>query len=180
MQGYFILRIDTSWIFTLGFMVAYILTSINNKKINTFISALLLFIVFLQTRTLNQDFYNDYIRYKKEENYAYSVAYEIINTCIDTSKPIVFYYSTLDGRHQTQINEVNGKSLFNWGSGGFEIPGEEITKFINSLGFNFNASDKDLQAEATYDIKNRDLILYKNQRVYESDNYILVLFNINI
>ena len=179
-QGYFILRINTSWIFTLGFMVAYILTNINNKKTNTLISVLLLFIIFLQTRTLNQDFYNDYIRYKKEENYAYSIAYEIINTCVDTSKPIVYYYSTLDGKHQIQINEVNGKSLFNWGSGGFEIPGEEITKFINSLGFNFNISDKNLQEEATTDIKNRNLILYKNQRVYESDNYILVLFNINI
>lgn len=180
LQAYLILRINTCWIIAIAFFTTYLLSNINKETLNLIISAILIIMIFYHTRTMNQLFYNDYTRYEKEANYAYSIAYEIIKTCTDTSKPIVYHYTELNGIHQSQINEVNGKSVFNWGAYGFEIPGMEITKFINSLGFNFNIGNKELFDKVQTDIKNNNIIIEKNKQIYETDNYILVLFNINI
>ena len=129
---------------------------------------------------MNQYFYNDYIRYKKEAHYAYNIANEIIEECEDTTKPLVYLYKIHDGLHQNQINQDNGWSLINWGSWAFNEPGTEITKFINSLGYNFKRSNISQTKEVEEKLENSEIKINGDKNIYETDEYIIVLIHIKI
>lgn len=173
-------RIDTSWCIAIAFFAIYILMYVNSKKINNILSILFCIIIFFQTKSINQLFYNDYIRYQKEANYAYSLANKIISECTDTSKPIVYLYNAHDGRHQNKINEDNGWSLINWSAYAFSEQGSEMTKFINSLGYNFTTATNEKINEVINDLTNSEISLEDNKKVYEANNYILVVLEYNI
>ena len=173
-------RVDTSWCIAIAFLTALLLTTIKDKKLNKILCVLFFIIVLFQTKQMNQYFYNDYIRYKKEENYAYSIANEIINKCNDTTKPVVYLYKTGNGTHQNQINQDNGWSLINWSSWAFNEPGVEFTKFINSLGYNFTVANVSQVEEVKSKVEKSEIRLIEDKNIYETDKYIIVLTQINI
>ena len=125
-------------------------------------------------------FYNDYKKYQKEAFYAYSIATNIIEKCEDSTKPIVYYYDVKDGVHQNRVNQDNGWSLIDWSTWAFEEPGSEMTKFINSLGYNFTISTNEQILEARQTLSNEDLELITTQGLYETGKYIFVDINCNI
>lgn len=173
-------RIDTSWSIAIAFFAVFILININEKTINNIMSALFCIIILFQTKQMNQAFYNDYVRYKKEANYAYSLANGIIAKCEDTNKPLVYLYKKHDGTHQNQINADNGWSLINWSSWAFGEPGSEMTKFINSLGYNFNIATNEQRGKVINDLNNSSLKLRNDENIYETDKYIVIVMDINI
>ena len=173
-------RVDTSWCIAITFFTAILITSIKDKKFNNIISLLFCIIILFQTKQMNQYFYNDYIRYKKEAHYAYNIANEIIEECEDTTKPLVYLYKIHDGLHQNQINQDNGWSLINWGSWAFNEPGTEITKFINSLGYNFKRSNISQTKEVEEKLENSEIKINGDKNIYETDEYIIVLIHIKI
>lgn len=173
-------RINTSWCLSIAFFAAFILMYIDGKKANNILSILLLIIIFFHTKTINQMFYNDYIRYQKEANYAYSIATMIIRECEDTTKPIVYLYDIKQGNNQNRINQDNGWSVIDWSSWAFGEPGSEMTKFINSLGFNFKIASNEQIQDAKQEISKEDLELIESQGFYETDKYIIVSIDCNI
>ena len=172
-------RVDTSWSIAIAFFTTLLLITINDKKLNDILSLLFCIIILFQTKQMNQYFYNDYMRYKKEANYAYNIANEIITTCEDTTKPIVYIYQIHKGVHQNQINQDNGWSLINWSSWAFNEPGSELTKFINSLGYKFTVATNEQIQEVKNGIENSEIKMGDN-KIYETDKYIIVVCDINI
>ena len=171
-------RTDTSWCLAIAFFAIFILMNVSDKTFNNILCVLFCIIILFQTKQMNQFFYNDYIRYKKEANYAYSIANEIISESEYTKKPIVYVYKEHDGTNQNRINQDNGWSLINWSSWAFGEPGSELTKFINSLGYNFITATNEQTIEAKNDIENLEII--ENKNVYETDKYIIVKIDYNI
>ena len=125
-------------------------------------------------------FYNDYIRYQREEHYLYEIANDIIDKCENTAKPIVYQYNLHDGRHQNRINEDNGWSLINWSKKAFDSSGDEVTKFINALGYNFTLATEVEKTKFQEDYKNNKINYLANEKIYEMDEYILVIIDYNI
>lgn len=170
-------RINTSWSIAIAFFSIFIIMNINDKTINRIVSAIFCIIVLFQTKQMNQAFYNDYVRYKKDANYGYYLANAIINECTDTTKPVVYLYQKRDGIHQNRINIDNGWSIFDWGAGAFGEPGAEITKFINSLGYNFKIATNEQREEAIYNLYSSRFEINSNDKIYETDKYIVVIIN---
>lgn len=170
-------RIDTSWSFSIAFFSILIIMNIDDKTINNMVSIIFCIIVLFQTKQMNQAFYNDYVRYQKDANYGYYLANRIIDKCSDTSKPLVYLYQKHDGIHQNRINIDNGWSIFDWGVGAFGEPGAEITKFINSLGYNFKTATNEQTDEAINDLYSSRFEINSNDKIYETDKYIIVVIN---
>ena len=55
-----------------------------------------------------------------------------------------------------------------------------MTKFINSLGFNFSIATNEQIEEVQQEISKKELDLIKNQGLYETDKYIVVGIDCNI
>lgn len=173
-------RINTSWCISIAFFTYVIMSNIKDKYILNSVSAIFCIIIFSQTRIMNQYFYNDYIRYQKEKHYIYEIANDIIEKCEDTTKPIVYLFDKHDGTHQKRVNQDNGWSLINWGSGAFDERGSEITKFINSLGYNFTIANEEEQKKLAEDYEKKIIKLVEDENIYETDDYILVVINYNV
>lgn len=129
-------RTCTSW----GLFVAIIimitykfLSEYNITKILSGIAIIIL--VLLQTKNLNQLFYNDYKRYQKDLKIAHELIYDLEKTC-DTSKPLVIMGMPYKGMgdYGTQSNSL---SVLWWGKKAFGDNGAEFIKFLNSFGYNY-------------------------------------------
>lgn len=173
-------RIDTSWCLSIAFFAVFILMNIKDKQINNILNVLLAIVIVFHTKTMNQMFYNDYIRYQKEANYAYNIATLIINKCEDTTKPIIYKYDVKKGVHQNRVNQDNGWSLIDWSSWAFNEYGSELTKFINSLGYDFTIATKEQSREAIRSLSESNLDSIEKQGVYETEKYIIVNIDCNI
>ena len=157
---------------TISFLVAFIFIVCSQKKVIKNIATLIIIIFILrQTRQLNQYFYNDNIRYNQEKALAYEIANEILNTCDDPSKPLVYKIVLRNEKlESTKSNADNGRQVFLWGVYAFQEIGTEITKFINSLGYNFAISTNEQYYDAQDDIDK----MQDNQKIIETDKYIII------
>ena len=173
-------RIDTSLSLSIAFLTLYILSFVKEEGLNRILAVLFCIIIFFQTKSMNQAFYNDYVRYQKEASYGYYLANQIISECEDTKKPLVWIYKEHDGTHQNRMNEDNGWSLISWSSWAFNAPGTEMTKFINSLGYNFTTATAEQIKEAKSNINNFSLEVNNNKKIYETDKYIIVIVDYNV
>ena len=180
LQARILYRVDTSWCLAIAFFAAIILINISDKGLNKALCLVFCLVIFSQTKQMNQYFYNDYVRYQREANYATYIANEIITKCEDTTKPIVYLTEEKDGIHQNQINQDNGWSLIDWGAkGAFGEYGSEITKFINSFGYSFTVATNEEIEKSFEDYKNKVNVEYSGI-VYEANDYIIVKLNYNI
>ncbi len=179
MQLKFLLRIDTSWAITVAFMIMYLLIiPRKNKYIYLFATILSIFILLHQTQKINNNFYNDYIEYEKIKTIAFDIAEKINKNIEDDTKPIIYIYKDYIKNYKFKVEEVEigqGENLINWSSYAFEEPGVEMTKFINSLGYNFydgiitvNEYKESIKKYKEIDDKE------KQQDVMETDEYIYV------
>ena len=171
-QGSILYRAYMSLNLTISFLVAFIFIVCSQKKVIKNIATLIIIIFILrQTRQLNQYFYNDNIRYNQEKALAYEIANEILNTCDDPSKPLVYKIVLRNEKlESTKSNADNGRQVFLWGVYAFQEIGTEITKFINSLGYNFAISTNEQYYDAQDDIDK----MQDNQKIIETDKYIII------
>lgn len=168
-------RVDTSWCIALAFFATIILTTIKDKELNCIISIAFCILILFQTKQMNQYFYNDYIRYQREASYMQYIANEIIIKCEDTTKPLIYLVDENKGTHQNKINEDNGWSIIDWGvASAFGLQGAELTKFINSLGYNFKVATNE-QVEDAYESCKNVININNNEIIYEMDEYIFVI-----
>lgn len=174
-------RVNTSWSITMAFFAIVILLCTNYKIISKCVAFALCALVFYQTRDMNQYFYNDYIRYQREEHYLYEIANEILQECGDTTKPIVYLFNWHEGLHQNRINSDNGWNIVDWGEYAFGEPGIEITKFMNALGYNFTVATKEQQAQIEKEYFEKSTInLIKGKSVYETEEFVVVIMDYNV
>lgn len=128
----FCLFIGLIGLFIILFLEQYQMT----KKIGYLLAG---FVVMLQLFDLNQWFYMDYSRYKKEEFAINSIATRLVSEC-DISKPIVFtnrpetgYLQVLDPN-----NQVNGLSLVYRGIATFgELQSPDMIQIFRMHGYDF-------------------------------------------
>lgn len=173
-------RVNTSWSIAIAFFAFYILASTNKEKVNKLLCFIFTAIIIIQSKTINQCFYNDYVRYTREADYINSIAIRIIEECEDTTKPIVYLYEPHEGIHQKRINSDNGWSVIDWGTWAFDEPGSEITKFMNSLGYNFTISTNEQTTEVFKNIEKLEKEDNKIKKIQETEKYIVVIIDCNI
>lgn len=174
MQISIIYRIDISWSITIAFMVLYILISI--KKYDTIKDIFIVFIsiiILYNSKTLNLLFYNEHVRYEREKNIAYDIANTIIRTCDDLTKPLVYIPYNIGDVQGNSINTDNGWSVISWGMFSFGSRGAEITKFINSLGYNFEIATNEEWEEGKTEFEKIENN-YEKDFIIELDKYIIV------
>ena len=129
-------RASQSWGLFVAIIIAVAYNHLSEFKITKNISIFLIFIlIMLQTKNLNQLFYNDYIRYQRD----LAIAYELIDdleTSYDISKPLVIMGTPKKGIGRSGA-QVNSLSVLWWGKKAFDDNGYEFIKFLNSLGYEF-------------------------------------------
>ena len=141
-------RTQFSWIITTAFLGLYLYQSLCNKKvIGILLKIGAVFLIVIQTRTLNQYFYNEYKRYEKEKAIANDIAMNVMKTCDYKDKPIICIYTKQNG-DKYRINRDNGNSLINWGITAFNEKQTELTKFINEQGYSFKYITKEQEEKA--------------------------------
>lgn len=129
-------RTCISW----GLFVAVIFSVfyIKMSKYNVTKTLSIIFIIILvlqQSRTLNQLFYNDYLRYQRDLETAFNLI-DDLETDYDISKPLVIMGTPKKaiGKYGSQVNSL---SVLWWGKKAFDDNGAEFIKFLNSLGYSF-------------------------------------------
>ena len=167
-------RMQFSWIVSTGFLGLYVYQSLENRNVLKYISRIAaVLLIIIQTRSLNQYFYNDYKRYEKEKIIANDIAINVMKNCDYKNKPLLCIIQDETKGRKYRINSDNGYSLIKWGVGAFEEYQTELTKFINEQGYNFlYITDDDANAAYTsfYELDEER----KKEYIVELENVIIV------
>lgn len=133
-------RTCTSWGLFVAIMVMVSYKILSEYDLTKIIATVGIFIlVLLQTKTLNQLFYNDYMRYQKDLSIANELIYDLEKS-YDTSKPLVIMGTPYKGRGDYGA-QSNSLSVLWWGKKAFNDNGAEFIKFLNSLGYDYKRPD---------------------------------------
>lgn len=133
---YVLYRTCTSWGLFVAIIVMVAYKFLSEYKITKILATIcIVILLLLQTKTLNQLFYNDYMRYQKDLKIAHELIYDLEKS-YDTSKPLVIMGTPYKskGGYGAQSNSL---SVLWWGKKAFGDNGAEFIKFLNSLGYNF-------------------------------------------
>lgn len=143
-------RMQFSWIITTAFLVLYLYQKLSkNKYSKCAITAILIMLIILQTKSLNQYFYNDYKRYEKEKVIANDIGINIAKNCAWREKPLLFVGLI---SNPYMLNFDNSISVINWGTNAFKEKNVETTKFINAQGYSFKYLKSDIADKYYSDI----------------------------
>ena len=173
-QGQLLCREYMSWSVTVAFLTTFIYITLSNKEhLKLFINIVVTIFILQQTRQLNQYFYNDYVRYNQEKALSYEIANEILEKCDNAQKPLVYIMKMHEGSmKKVYANTDNGTLVYTWGYTAFGEKGTEITKFINSLGYNFTIATDEEYKDAIDEVKKEDNL--SEERIIEKEKYIIV------
>lgn len=129
-------RTCTSWGLFVAIIVMVAYKFLSEYKITQILAIIVISILVLQqTKTLNQLFYNDYMRYQKDLHIAYELIYDLEKD-YDVSKPLVIMGTPYKGMGNYGA-QSNSLSVLWWGKKAFNDNGREFIKFLNSLGYDF-------------------------------------------
>ena len=129
-------RTCTSWGLFVAVIIMVAYKFLSEYKITKILAIIMIgMLVLQQTKTLNQLFYNDYMRYQKDLHIAYELIYDLEKD-YDTSKPLVIMGTPYKGRGDYGA-QSNSLSVLWWGKKAFNDNGREFIKFLNSLGYDF-------------------------------------------
>lgn len=129
-------RTCASWGLFVAIIVMMTYKFLREYKVTKILAIIAISILILQqTKTMNQLFYNDYVRYQKDLHIAYELIYDLEKD-YDTSKPLVIMGTPYKGigKYGAQSNSL---SVLWWGKKAFNDNGREFIKFLNSLGYDF-------------------------------------------
>lgn len=175
-----IYRMQFSWIITVAFLGIYVYQSLCNKKILKYIIPVLaILLIIMQTRTLNQYFYNEYKKYEKEKVIAHDIAINVVKNYNYKEKPLFYVVNntTTKDRIRYKINHDNGNYVMIWGVTAFGECCVETTKFINEQGYDFLYVEEDKIGEITAEYEKLDQET-KKQPIVELENAIVVNLNV--
>lgn len=129
-------RTCTSWGLLVAIIIMVAYKFLSEYKITKILAIIMIgMLVLQQTKTLNQLFYNDYMRYQKDLHIAYELIYDLEKD-YDTSKPLVIMGTPYKGMGNYGA-QSNSLSVLWWGKKAFNDNGREFIKFLNSLGYDF-------------------------------------------
>ena len=166
LQGTVMLRTEFSWILSSSLISAYIYESLSNKKVLKIISIIVfIWLIIIQTHTINNLFYKEYKRYEYEKQVANDIGLSITKNNDYKTKPVIFI-------NLEQKNNDKGL-VFKWGMTSFLEYGTEITKFINNFGYNLINGSLAEHREAVSEYKNLS-IEERKQTIIETNKYIIV------
>lgn len=151
----------------------HIYQSLSTKKAIKYLSIIaFIWLIIIQTKTLNQYFYNDYKRYEKEKTIANDIAINVMKNYDYKNKPLLCFIPSDEVRGEKyEINADNGKSVIKWGIDAFDEPQTEITKFINEQGYNFKYITKEAAKKAYEELYKIEKM---NDYIIELENAIMI------
>ncbi len=171
-------RMQFSWIITTAFLALYVYQIFCDKKVIKYlINIIAILLIVIQTRYLNQCFYNDYKRYEKEKTVANDIAVNVVKKYDYKNKPLVFVLNRDEMKDTYRINDDNGFLLMAWGTEAFNEVSTEITKFINEQGYNFLYADYEEAENAIKEYEKLDEKT-KSNAIVELDDIIIVNLNV--
>ena len=125
-------RTCTSWGLFVAIIIMVAYKFLSEYKITKILAIIMIgMLVLQQTKTLNQLFYNDYMRYQKDLHIAYELIYDLEKD-YDTSKPLVIMGTPYKGMGNYGA-QSNSLSVLWWGKKAFNDNGREFIKFLNFL-----------------------------------------------
>ncbi len=176
MQADILFRMQFSWILTIAFEVYIIYDAVCKSKIKwtRYIAmAIVILLIVIQSRQLNQLFYNDYKRYEKEKVLANEIAIDLVRETNYKEKYIVYYSN--DKERDTAFNlDKDDRSIIIWGIDAFDELAIETTDFINSLGYNFLSPNSEMDLKQLKQVYEGLPDEMKNKNIIELDEYIIV------
>lgn len=173
-QGKILYRIEFSIILSTAFLCTYIYMELSNKNWKKYVlTTFLVWLIIIQTRTLNQYFYNDYKRYEKEKIVANDIALNIIKNCDYKDKALIFVTTKENKENRYRINHDNGELVFEWGIEAFREYETEATKFINEQGYDFLSTSEENVKKAVEEY-NQLTKEQKNQVIVELSESIII------
>lgn len=150
-----------------------------NKVTKKLVYLSAVFVIVQQLFDLNQWFYIDYARYKKEVFAIHSIATRLVTEC-DVSKPVVFTNRPSDGYLQVMNsdNQVNGLSLVYRGIAAFgDIQSPDMIRLFEMHGYDFLKQPTLEQAQDAIE-KSKEMEGWpKRESVKEFDEFIIVNFS---
>jgi len=124
-------------------------------------------------------FYNEFIGYKRDVEIANSIISEIRKEVNDLNKPIFFVSKNKENlkMKDLKINVDSRNDYFTWGFSAFFGEKDEIIKFFNHLGYEFEVVEDADKAFKIYDKLSDE---QKEKDVLELDDFIAVKIPIQI
>lgn len=138
------------------------------------VSLVIFIIVVIQTKEMNQAFFNDYQRYVQDREIAIQIA-TIINYEFDNTKPIV-YLGEIPKYDNIKYIQSNGMSVINWGVRAFGENNTELLNFMKMNGYTFKQANDEQMETAKKDAINMPSYPH-NGYIEEFDDYIIVKFS---
>lgn len=178
--GEFIARAGQTFCLFSGFIAWLTVEVLGNRRI---VKKLLIagvgILVFAQAADMNRWFYNDYVRYKKEEFVIHALATILLQEC-DVSKPVIFTHYPEEGYLNTKLypgGQVIGKSMLYWSAIAFEDPSQPFTAEIFRMhGYDFVQSPTREQYNRAYQKADEMPSWPKEGSVQEFNDFIVVNF----
>lgn len=166
-------RTCISWSLFVALNVFIIYVYIQKDNVlKTLGTIVIIFLVLIQTKDLNQWFYNDYIRYQRDLNIAFDLIYDLEKN-YNLEKPLVVLGNPQKGIGKSG-NQVNSLSVLWWGRKAFDS-NEEFIKFLNSLGYKFKLPSEE-QYEKTKGLGETMTNYPKEGSILELEDCIVINF----
>ena len=176
MQANIFFRMQFSWVLTIAFEVYLIYDAVCKSKIKWskyIVSAMIILLIIVQSRQLNQLFYNDYKRYEHEKVLANEIAIDLVRETNYKEKYIVYYANDIYRNTIFKLDE-DDRSIIAWGAYAFDELAIETTDFINSLGYNFLYPNSEMDLKQLKQVYEGLPDEMKNENIIELDEYIIV------
>lgn len=167
-------RTCTSWGLFIAVIIMIAYKFLREYKVTKILAIIAIGILILQqTKTLNQLFYNDYVRYQKDLHIAYELIYDLEKN-YDTSKPLVIMGTPYKGIGKYGAKS-NSLSVLWWGKKAFNDNGREFIKFLNSLGYDFKVPTDEEYEKGKTEAENMENYP-KDGSIKELDDCIVINF----
>lgn len=173
-------RVCYSWAITIGFIFLFFNEEINfNKKIlKNILYVIFAYIILIQTKSMNNLFYNDYKGYQRDILYANRIIQKIQDKCQDVNKPLYFVEDTenLLKLDNLELHSDNRAAYFDWAMDSFLESQEEVIVFLNHFGYDFRGVENAEKAKEIYDNLQET---EKQEEIIELEDFIVVNLDTN-
>ena len=131
-------RVCYSWVLTIALFLVFANELLYSKK-SIIITAVIGYVILMQTQVINKIFYKEYLAYENSCNYLNYVMGLVLEIDESLEKPILFIDEDLFSQMET-VSEIKFNYL-EWGISAFEEHGVEMKKFLENMGYNINIVD---------------------------------------
>ena len=137
-QGMIMYRVQFSWTITVAFLCMYIFVQAKKiKSLKYIVAILLIWLIIIQTNTLNDFFYNEYRRFEREKVAAYEIARDIKN-CENYQDKTIVYIAKERVPNQFYYPIDNKTLVLQWGTYAFDEMRNRNNQIYKQLWIQFS------------------------------------------